>query len=107
MGAGLHIAVLECDVPPSGIEARAGSYGDMFEGLIRQGYERAPNDSTEILFSKYDVVKAQEYPSLDEIDAVVLTGSRRRITQPIKFKEKRLTSQNIMPTITTHGFSGS
>ena len=77
----LRIAVLECDTPLEGTKAKYGGYGGVFEALLRAGAQSIddparldPKSGLDI--STFDVVEKQEYPRLDEIDAVLLTGSR-------------------------------
>jgi hypothetical protein len=76
----LRIAFLECDIPLVSTQARYGSYGGVFTELLRAGADaeqQAGLSSTSgLVLSRFDVVHAQEYPSLEDIDAVLITGSR-------------------------------
>lgn len=76
----LRIAILECDTPLAGTQSRYGGYAGVFKALLNSAADSLDNpvlSSTHGLeFSVYDVVEKQEYPSLEEIDAVLLTGSR-------------------------------
>lgn len=77
----LRIAVLECDTPLPAVDARynnEGYYG-VFKTLLKSsaeelGHSRLDPD-TGLQITKWDVVDAQEYPKLEDIDAVLLTGS--------------------------------
>ncbi|KAF2838861.1 class I glutamine amidotransferase-like protein [Patellaria atrata CBS 101060] len=76
----LRIAVLDCDTPLEQTKSIYGSYSGRFEVLLRQAAE-ALNDpdliSTDRLdITKWDVEKQENYPALEDIDAVLLTGSK-------------------------------
>lgn len=78
----LRIAVLECDTPLPNTRAKYGGYGGVFEALLQAGADAL--DMPDVISSKkgmqitkYDVVNAELYPNVDNIDAVLLTGSRR------------------------------
>ncbi|KAH7235693.1 class I glutamine amidotransferase-like protein [Fusarium tricinctum] len=75
-----RLAVLECDTPfPSVLESR-GSYGEVFRHLLSEGLkDESLGSKTKDLnleLSKWDVVTAQEYPNPDDIDGILLTGSK-------------------------------
>ncbi|KAL4919842.1 class I glutamine amidotransferase-like protein [Aspergillus aurantiobrunneus] len=77
----LRIAILECDTPPATSNAKYGGYGGVFTTLlhssIQELHKPASVDPTSILeISSYDVVTAQAYPDLNNIDAILLTGSK-------------------------------
>lgn len=76
----LRIGILECDQPIGKTKERYGSYGNLFQVLLEASAKYlAKMDSTEIPkleFSKYDIVNADHYPLLEDIDAILLTGSR-------------------------------
>jgi hypothetical protein len=76
----LRIAILECDTPLDKTYATYGSYGGVFTALLNAGADALnhPGLSSKegLSISCYDVVNAQEYPSLDDIDGVLITGSR-------------------------------
>lgn len=75
----LRIAVLECDTPANNTNAKYGGYRGVFESLLKSSAkalgqsERLSPDDLQI--SGWDVVNEQEYPKLEDIDAVLLTGS--------------------------------
>ena len=77
--AQLRIAVLECDTPIPSVVAGRGTYGDLFKALLTEGAARAGQHQRQLSlqFSTHDVVTAQKYPSLDEIDVVLLSGSSK------------------------------
>ena len=76
----LRIAVLECDTPLKKTQERYGGYGGVFKALLTAGAEALAKETQspvpELDISTFDVVSAEQYPSLDAIDAVLLTGSR-------------------------------
>ena len=71
----LRIAILECDTPLAHTKAKYGGYGGVFSALLHAGASslRLPADSLSI--SKWDVVEKREYPNLEDIDAILMTGS--------------------------------
>lgn len=81
MRSPLRIAILECDELVGEIKKEYGSIGNLYKKCLEAGaskleesglYER-PN----IDISSYDVVNKQEYPDVEKIDALFLTGSRK------------------------------
>lgn len=81
----LRIAVLECDTPLDGTKAKYGGYGGVFKALLEAGADAL--DQPDIISSKkgldittWQVESDENYPSLDEIDAILITGSSRRIS---------------------------
>jgi len=81
MRSRICIAILECD-EPAGPETRSkyGGFGNMFKELLEAGITQvAEVDSInrpELILTKHDVVHAMAYPDPDDVDAVLLTGSR-------------------------------
>ncbi|MCJ1283219.1 hypothetical protein MMC26_002547 [Xylographa opegraphella] len=72
----LRIAILECDTPLTNTRSRYGGYGGVFAALLNAGARSLDLDKSELHISTWDVVERQEYPSLDDVDAVLITGSR-------------------------------
>jgi hypothetical protein len=76
----LRIAILECDTPLTDTHAKYGGYGGVFKALLSAGADalELPNISSkhELSLTNWDVVEAQQYPPLDEVDAILITGSR-------------------------------
>jgi len=76
----LRIAVLETDTPMDEVVKHYGRYGQIFTMLLESGAEALDdpgmNISKEDLhITAYDVVSDQRYPSLNDIDAILITGS--------------------------------
>jgi hypothetical protein len=72
----LRIAILECDTPPPAVVEKYGRYDRIFRTLLEtaaDGLGLSPKQDLEL--SAYDVVTAQEYPDLESIDAVLISGS--------------------------------
>lgn len=76
----LRIAILECDTPLEQTREKYGGYGGVFKALLEAGADAL--GQPELISSKkglelstFDVVYKQEYPELNDIDAVLLTGS--------------------------------
>jgi len=76
----LRIAILEADTPLDQTRAKYTSYGGVFETLLKSGADALsyPDLSAKsgLVITKWDVVTKQEYPNLDDIDAILITGSR-------------------------------
>lgn len=72
----LRLAILESDTPQPTTQAKYGGYGGVFTALLTAA--TSPSDvSTAVTITSHDVVNDLEsYPSLDDVDALLLTGSR-------------------------------
>ena len=75
----LRIAILECDEPVGKTKERYGGYGGLFKDLLERGAthlaEQTGERRAELEISKFDIVNKDVYPKLDDVDAVLLTGS--------------------------------
>lgn len=77
--APLRIAILECDTPLTNTKAQYGGYGGVFDSLLQKA-SKAIDSHPELQTTKYDVVNEPEkYPALEDIDAILLTGSSELI----------------------------
>ncbi|RAK93861.1 class I glutamine amidotransferase [Aspergillus costaricaensis CBS 115574] len=77
----LRIAILECDTPVEKVNNKYGGYRGVFSRLLREsaaalGQPDKLDPETGLEISGWDVVTAQEYPNLEDVDAVVLSGSK-------------------------------
>lgn len=72
----LRAAILECDTPIQPVKDRYGTYGDLFENLLKAGLKAQGLDSqVDLQITKWDVVNGSVYPEPDDCDAILLTGS--------------------------------
>lgn len=74
----LHIAVLDCDFPVSNVYAERGTYGDIFEAILRDAASKTQEDlQLELDFSGYDCVRGclPSVEELEDIDGIIMTGS--------------------------------
>ena len=74
----LRIAILEADTPPDEVVAKHGKYGKVFRTLLEAAadtLDRPGFSKSDLELSAYDVVTEQKYPELDDIDAVLISGS--------------------------------
>lgn len=73
----LRIAVLECDTPLDNTKAKYESYGGVFKKFLKASAVvlGGLNPDTDLVISKYDIVNGTEYPNLEDVDAILLTGS--------------------------------
>ncbi|KAM6534823.1 hypothetical protein FALCPG4_004446 [Fusarium falciforme] len=78
MTRNFRLAVLECDTPFPSVNASRGSYGDIFRDLLLKGLDSLGEKGSDVSLdlSKWDVVTAQEYPNVDDVDGFLLTGSK-------------------------------
>jgi hypothetical protein len=79
----LRIAILECDTPLPNTEAKYGGYGGVFEKLLRSGARALgqPDPETGLKIFNYQIqLNPDNYPDLDDIDAILITGSRMQIS---------------------------
>jgi len=77
----LRIAVLECDTPLPETKARYGGYGGVFEALLKAGADALGqpdiiSSSSGLDVTKWNVEHEEVYPDLDNIDAILLSGSK-------------------------------
>lgn len=76
----IRLAVLETDTPLPPVKEKYGSYGEIFEILLASGAKSmnrpdlVPGDGLDV--SKWEVVDKMEYPKLEEVDALLITGSK-------------------------------
>jgi len=76
----LRIAILECDELNGELKKVYGTIGDVYKRFLRAGASQLEENGNyrelDLDVSFFDVVNKQEYPHIDDIDAVFLTGSR-------------------------------
>lgn len=74
----LRIAILECDTPLPGTVFKYGGYGGVFTSLLHSATSLTspPLSPSDLDLSVFDVVNAQAYPNLDDIDAILISGSK-------------------------------
>lgn len=74
-----RLAVLECDTPVPPVKEARGTYGEVFRRLLTKGKEGlgAEGEDVELEISKWDVVTAMEYPKVDDIDGLWISGSSK------------------------------
>jgi hypothetical protein len=79
----IRIAILECDTPLEKTRERYGGYGGVFKTLLEAAADDLGRDDltskSGLELSTFDVVSKQEYPDLEKIDAVLLTGSSKSL----------------------------
>jgi hypothetical protein len=85
----LRIAILECDTPLEKTKAKYGGYGGVFKQLLERGADKLGHpglSSKEGMGLKmFNVENDPEvYPKLEDIDAIVITGSRKISHLPSK-----------------------
>jgi hypothetical protein len=80
MSKTFRLAILECDTPIDPIKARYGTYGNIFSKLLKtQVTASFPSSDIVLETSEWDVVNAQEYPPLEDIDGILMTGSSKSV----------------------------
>lgn len=78
----LRIAVLECDTPLEKTRAKYSGYGGVFKQLLQRGADKLGHpglSATEGMeLTMFDVVNNPGvFPKMEDIDAIVLSGSRK------------------------------
>lgn len=74
--APLRIAVLETGYPPERAAAKYGNYGSLFTNFLEASVAKLATPELPVLeVTKWDVQKLEQYPSLDDIDAILMSGS--------------------------------
>jgi len=79
MRAPIRVAVLECDTPLDNTKAKYGGYGGVFEALLWSsakalGRPETIDPQSGLEISKWNVME-DRYPELEDIDAVLISGS--------------------------------
>ena len=72
----LHIAILDCDPLTSTICKKYGSYGGVIINWLQAGARGLSMDFGKIEVSVWNVME-DEYPNVEEVDALIITGSRQ------------------------------
>jgi hypothetical protein len=80
----LRIAILECDIPIGNTREKYGGYGNLFKELLLKGKDEVRDgkdgregvDLPELDVTKFNVVDDELYPKLEEVDVVLVSGSR-------------------------------
>ncbi len=98
----LRLAILEADTPLPNVDARYGGYYGVFKHLFVRALAPAPLESAFSL-SRHDVVNdLSSYPSLDDIDALLITGSKHNafeddewIVTLVEFARKALVHERV------------
>ena len=79
MRSPLRIAILECDEPMPEVKEKYGGYGDIFKDLLQRGAKMLAHQDhgmePALEVTKFDVVNTEQYPKLEDVDALLLTGS--------------------------------
>jgi hypothetical protein len=90
----LRIAVLECDTPIGATKEKYGGYGNLFKELLNNGVkevrEKDNVEVPELDVRKYDVVNEETYPNIEDVDAVLLSGSRESSCMPFMEVMRRI-----------------
>ena len=75
----LRIAILECDTPLDNTRAKYEGYGGVFKQMLERGADQLghPGLSSKegLQLKMYNVVEKDVYPNLEDIDAILITGS--------------------------------
>ncbi|KAH6614000.1 class I glutamine amidotransferase-like protein [Boeremia exigua] len=72
----LRIAVLQCDQPPPDVVAQYGAYDRIFATLLQTAAARMGLQEADLEITGWDVVGKMEYPLLEDVDGVLISGSK-------------------------------
>ena len=75
--ATLRIAILKADMPMPAVVEKVGDYGPIFRRLLQAGARNIGVPERNLDISDFDVVETPKYPKLEDVDAVLITGSSR------------------------------
>ena len=76
MSRTFRLAVLECDTPIEEVKTRYGPYSSLFRNLLLRGLEQLPRSGVRLEVTGHEVVTGRQYPSLNTIDGLLLTGEQ-------------------------------
>lgn len=71
----MRIAILEADYPQPLTTSKYGSYGGVFIKLLEAGAKELGILAGDLTITTWDVQR-EIYPRLEDVDAVLITGSR-------------------------------
>jgi hypothetical protein len=72
----LRIAIIECDNPGFKSINKRGNYGEIFSHLLKTAAAKVGISESDLKFTVHNVVEnTSDYPSLDDIDGVLYSGS--------------------------------
>ncbi|CAG8052587.1 unnamed protein product [Penicillium salamii] len=73
----LRIAILTCDTPVPEANRRHNGYGGLFTSLLESSATANGLDpECDLEVTVFDIVDGDQYPNLEDIDAILLTGSK-------------------------------
>lgn len=98
----LRLAILEADTPLPGTQAKYKTYGGVFTNLFTRATAPEPVESV-LRITQHDVVNdLSSYPALDDIDAMLITGSKHSayengewIVRLVEFTQKAVASGRV------------
>lgn len=98
----LRLAILEADTPLPAVDAHYNGYHGVFEDLFVRAADPASIESV-LTLSRHDVVNdLTSYPSLESIDAILITGSKHSafendpwITTLVDFTQKAIADPRV------------
>lgn len=75
----LRIAILECDTPLTNTRAKYGGYGGVFKQMLETAADELKHPGLSsyegLELKNYNVEQQELYPRLEDIDAILITGS--------------------------------
>jgi GMP synthase (glutamine-hydrolysing) len=86
----LHVAILVCDTPIKPVLTKYGDYFRLFQELLRRGFNdldlsEEKFNEIRVEFSEHQMVGTDRFPSLENIDAVVITGSSKSSCTRVRY----------------------
>lgn len=88
MRSPLRIAVLECDTPLPNADSRYDGYGGVFTALLKYSAKTLNqpdrlDPEIDLQISRWEIMNGVEYPKLEDVDAVLLSGSSTYLSRLI------------------------
>ncbi|CAD6501420.1 BgTH12-01672 [Blumeria graminis f. sp. triticale] len=100
--AHIRIAFLECGILAPEARAKHGRYGDLAQEFLSTAATDSPDALATFSLFPFDVQDAREYPNIEEIDAVIISGSKHNsfdndpwILELVEFVRKILAQRRV------------
>ena len=73
----VRLAILDCDPLVESITRTYGSYGGLVQAFLQAGAEQMDLSISELEMTIWDVYSKSDYPKVEDIDAILCTGSSK------------------------------
>lgn len=103
----LRIAVLECDTLLPEAQSKYGRYCNVYNDFLKSGIklykEQYPSlQAPRLEISAYDVFEAQEYPDVEAVDVILISGSSMSYLFFSFLQSSSCSSLRCLPPVSCH-----